>query len=598
MKKLIDKLFSYQGIRFLFVGGLNTIVGYGIYALLLYLNVNYLVANTVSTIIGILHSYIWNRFFTFKSKDKALGEITKFVSVYFISYIIGMCTLYIFKSKLNISPYIAGLINLVITTLISYFGHKYISFRKHDSKIIEGIIDMKKGPSKLVWIILGALLVFCFFMFNHGDLTATATHGKDLLECTLKGQFLDFYDYTKSTAVYLIPIYILFAIWSIPVMIIYKIAGLKMWGILDYGAVKYFLLWWYKLMPVLFTIGTAFVIKKICKEIGLSENKKRWAMFLFLSSPLLIFSQFIFGQYDSICMFLTTLSLYYYLKKDYTKFSVIMSLAITFKMFPLFLFIPLVLLSEKRLLHIAKHRCIGVVGTLISNVLFINSPGFMEAKNFTTDMIDRFFLSGINLFSGVFSIFLFIFVGICVYCYMKKIDNKTEYYTNSIYVCLVLYTSFFAFVLWHPQWIILLVPFLVLGIIINNNVKTSLILSTCISGLYLLLVIYMFPLNADEQMLNGGILPMIFGEYIPQRALMHNVLMKFNILSNSMLTTLFVSVLMINLIIKYPTKDRVKEIEKETKKEEFTDTPKGYLLMGVLPILLFVVPAVLIYFLA
>ena len=107
MKKLIDKLFSYQGIRFLFVGGLNTIVGYGVYALLLCLNVNYLVANTVSTIVGIAHSYLWNRFFTFKSKDKALGEITKFVSVYFISYLIGMCTLYIFKSKLYISPYIA-----------------------------------------------------------------------------------------------------------------------------------------------------------------------------------------------------------------------------------------------------------------------------------------------------------------------------------------------------------------------------------------------------------------------------------------------------------------------------------------------------------
>ena len=131
MIKLIKKIFSYQGIRFLFVGGLNTIVGYGVYALLLYLNVNYLVANTISTIIGIAHSYLWNRFFTFKSKNKALKEITKFVAVYTISYVIGMCTLYIFKDKLSISPYIAGLINLVITTLISYFGHKYISFRDH-----------------------------------------------------------------------------------------------------------------------------------------------------------------------------------------------------------------------------------------------------------------------------------------------------------------------------------------------------------------------------------------------------------------------------------------------------------------------------------
>lgn len=598
MKKLIDKLFSYQGIRFLFVGGLNTVVGYGVYALLLFCNVNYLVANTISTIIGIAHSYLWNRFFTFKSKDKALGEITKFVSVYFASYLIGMLTLYIFKSKLNISPYIAGLINLVITTLISYFGHKYISFRKHDSKgVINKLTDISKGPLKIEWILLGSLLVFCFFSFNHPDITATATHGKDLLECILNGKFLDFYDYTSSTAVYLIPLYLVFAIWSIPVMVFYKIFNLEVWGVLEYGAIKSYLLWWYKLLPVLFTFGTAFIIKKICVELGMSDSKKKWTIFLFLSSPLLVYSQFVFGQYDSICMFLTTLSFLYYLRKDYTKFSIIMSVAITFKMFPLFIFIPLILLSEKRLLHIAKHMCIGMVGTLISNVLFLNSPGFMEAKSFTSGMVERFFLSGISVFSGVFSIFLFIFIGVCVYSYMKKITSETEYYTNSIYICLVLYSMFFAFVLWHPQWIILLTPFLVLGIVINKNVKTSLILSACVSGLFLLLTIYLYKNNADEVLINFGIFPIIFNKTLSGGAVLHNALTKVGILKSGMLTTLFVSVLIINLIIKYPTKDRVKEIEIEMKNKDFEDTPKGYLLMQVLPILVLIGPAIIIFFL-
>ena len=89
IKNMIKKLFSYQPIRFLFVGGLNTLVGYGIYALLVYIGVNYLLANTISTIIGIAHSYLWNRFFTFKSKNKAIKEITKFVSVYIVSYLLG-----------------------------------------------------------------------------------------------------------------------------------------------------------------------------------------------------------------------------------------------------------------------------------------------------------------------------------------------------------------------------------------------------------------------------------------------------------------------------------------------------------------------------
>ena len=160
MKKLIKKVFSYQGIRFLFVGGLNTIVGYGVYALLVYLNVNYLLANTISTVIGVAHSYLWNRFFTFKSKQKAIKEITKFVSVYIISYLIGMCTLYLFKDKLNISAYIAGLINLIITTLISYFGHKYISFRDTNMKSWNLI---KKYKSYIISFVL-FVLYFCLLL--------------------------------------------------------------------------------------------------------------------------------------------------------------------------------------------------------------------------------------------------------------------------------------------------------------------------------------------------------------------------------------------------------------------------------------------------
>ena len=121
----LKKLFAKQEIRFLMVGVLNTIVGYGFYALFLALNINYLVANTFSTILGVLHSYLWNRFYTFKSKDKALNEFIKFSLVYLVSYLLGTFTLFIMKDKLSLSPYIAGFVNLFFTTLISFFGHKY-----------------------------------------------------------------------------------------------------------------------------------------------------------------------------------------------------------------------------------------------------------------------------------------------------------------------------------------------------------------------------------------------------------------------------------------------------------------------------------------
>ena len=133
---MLKNIFKRQEIRFLFVGGLNTLVGYGLYAIFLMLNVNYLIANTLSTVLGVLHSYLWNRFFTFKSKEKASKEIVKFVSVYIISYLLGTATLFCFTSFLQLSPYIAGFINLFITTLISFFGHKYFSFSSENGRLI------------------------------------------------------------------------------------------------------------------------------------------------------------------------------------------------------------------------------------------------------------------------------------------------------------------------------------------------------------------------------------------------------------------------------------------------------------------------------
>ena len=43
MTNYLKKLYNMQQIRFLFVGGLNTLVGYGIYALCLFLGINYFI---------------------------------------------------------------------------------------------------------------------------------------------------------------------------------------------------------------------------------------------------------------------------------------------------------------------------------------------------------------------------------------------------------------------------------------------------------------------------------------------------------------------------------------------------------------------------
>ncbi|MDD3048710.1 MAG: GtrA family protein [Bacilli bacterium] len=128
IKKYLEKKF----VRFLIVGGINTIVGYGTFALFLFFNCHYYFAYIMSYIIGVANSYLWNKFFTFKSEGKSYKELFRFICVYLVSFAIGSLTLYLIVDVFNINEYLAGLLNLIITTLISWFGHNKFSFKKEN----------------------------------------------------------------------------------------------------------------------------------------------------------------------------------------------------------------------------------------------------------------------------------------------------------------------------------------------------------------------------------------------------------------------------------------------------------------------------------
>ena len=126
----MKNFFSYRFVKFVLVGMINTIVGYGTYSLFIFIGMHYLVANVLATIIGIACSFVLNKKITFKESKIDRHMPFRFVSVYLISFVIGTINLILLVSFCNINEYVAGLINLVVTTLISWFGHKYYSFRE------------------------------------------------------------------------------------------------------------------------------------------------------------------------------------------------------------------------------------------------------------------------------------------------------------------------------------------------------------------------------------------------------------------------------------------------------------------------------------
>lgn len=122
-------MFEKQISRFIFVGILNTIVGYGAYFIFLHFNIYYVQALFIAYMIGIIHSYIWNKKWTFKSKENVKREILKFVLVYGITLLINLFLLAFFVEKLKFNPKIGQVFALGIVTMISFVGHKYWSFR-------------------------------------------------------------------------------------------------------------------------------------------------------------------------------------------------------------------------------------------------------------------------------------------------------------------------------------------------------------------------------------------------------------------------------------------------------------------------------------
>lgn len=122
-----EKYFSRRFIIFLLVGGLNTIFGYGLFALCLYLKLHYTLASLISTVIGILFNFKTSGVIVFKNKDNSL--IYRFFLAYGISFCIGICLLFLLN-QMGVSNYIGGAILIIPGAIIAYTLQRLLVFNK------------------------------------------------------------------------------------------------------------------------------------------------------------------------------------------------------------------------------------------------------------------------------------------------------------------------------------------------------------------------------------------------------------------------------------------------------------------------------------
>lgn len=118
-----------QFIKFSVVGISNTAIAFGIYYFLLWFNVDYLIANTISWLISVFNAFFWNNRYVFKTEIHWFKSLIKTYIAYLISLILGLVVMYMLVDILLISKFIAPLFTLCITTPINFLLNKFWTYR-------------------------------------------------------------------------------------------------------------------------------------------------------------------------------------------------------------------------------------------------------------------------------------------------------------------------------------------------------------------------------------------------------------------------------------------------------------------------------------
>lgn len=134
----------FQFVKYATAGFANTAVDFGVLNLLMWMTNIYsgktiFLLNSISFLVAVIHSYIWNKFWTFKSTEKNIaGQFLQFLIVSLIGIVINGAIVYtittLVSPMFNLSSIAWANSAKVLATIVSliwnFVGYKFIVFKK------------------------------------------------------------------------------------------------------------------------------------------------------------------------------------------------------------------------------------------------------------------------------------------------------------------------------------------------------------------------------------------------------------------------------------------------------------------------------------
>jgi len=369
----------------------------------------------------------------------------------------------------------------------------------------------------LQWIFLFTISMVIFLSHNYNDLLITTRQGINLWNNLFSGHIIDFYTLNNNIqsgniyythpqgAAYDFSMYLVFAFWNFPLWILENTFHVDIMNIPA-------CLIWSKLMLVFFLFLSARILRKIAIELGFDAKTTQMTVFTYLSSAFVFSSIYIMSQYDIICIVFTLLGVLAFLRGRMRNMVIWFALANSFKLFALFVFVPLLLLREKRIWKIATGLALVSSIVLAQKLVF-----FIFSKNINLASQNSFlsFLTTNSLQMGTGSVPLF-FLGtilLYLYCYTRETGDLETFRRQAIYAGFLGLANFFVLAFSYPYWIILWVPFIVLLMFQNiDRLKYSLVIEMMMSFAMIIAQMLKFDWCFGIKTIQPMLLPLIFGK--------------------------------------------------------------------------------------
>ncbi|MFQ9510812.1 MAG: glycosyltransferase 87 family protein [Lachnospiraceae bacterium] len=414
-------------------------------------------------------------------------------------------------------------------------------------------INIAEAPlTKIDYILFLIIAAFCFLAFQQGDLLHTAGSSFGYLN----GHILDFYDYDASFGIhpsYMPSTYILFAIWNIPIRLL-GIVKVPMDTALPFIAIM-----WAKILPCAVYLISGIIIYKICSLIGMGTKKSKLCTYACLTMPIAFYAQFIFGQYDVFMLFFVLLGVYYYLKDEDFKFVLFFGLAITFKYTALLIFLPLLLLKCKDIWKIIRSCIFVMIPYAVEFLLYSGSETFKnyafgigsKGDNPTGYIFNAGIFTGFGLGQEQYTVSLVILVFgfVCALAYFTRIQTKKELVKWTFYLTCLVFFAIFGLCKWHPQWLLLAVPFWVISAFIHKDTKIFMAIDLLFMLFFTIFNVSMIPENVDQAMLNNGIFRVLLNGTIGTKLMMKDII---GVLDPAMCLSMISVIILVYAVFKHP----------------------------------------------